>query len=236
LFPRRIPHHPLASVCVFAGDALFLSFIAFHQQDSVAQVNIPGGRANLLPGIKLRKRGSYLMAEELNKRERFEQAMLPHMDAAYNLARWLTHNDHDAQDAVQEAYLRAYRFFESFRGGDSRTWLLAIVRNTCFTWMQRNRPSEQADVFDEQVHSEERESATPESLLLAEADQALVRKALDELPAAFREVLVLRELEGLSYKEIADVVGIPMGTVMSSLARARKRLREALIKCLAKEP
>ncbi|HEX2712072.1 MAG TPA: sigma-70 family RNA polymerase sigma factor [Candidatus Acidoferrales bacterium] len=176
------------------------------------------------------------MAEELNKRERFEQAMLPHMDAAYNLARWLTHNDHDAQDAVQEAYLRAYRFFESFRGGDSRTWLLAIVRNTCFTWIRRNRPSEQADVFDEQVHSEERESATPESLLLAEADQALVRKALDELPAAFREVLVLRELEGLSYKEIADVVGIPMGTVMSSLARARKRLREALIKCLAKEP
>ena len=158
------------------------------------------------------------------------------MDAAYNLARWLTHNDHDAQDVVQEAYLRAYRFFDSFRGGDSRTWLLAIVRNTSFTWMQRNRPSEKAEVFDEQIHSEERESATPESLLLAEVDQALVRKALDELPAAFREVLVLRELEGLSYKEIADVVGIPLGTVMSGLARARKRLREALIKCLAKEP
>ncbi len=214
----------------------FLAFIAFNQQDRMAQVNIPGGRANLLPGIKLSKRESYLMGEELSKHGRFEQVVLPHMDAAYNLARWLTHNDHDAQDVVQEAYLRAYRFFDSFRGGDSRTWLLAIVRNTSFTWMQRNRPSEKAEVFDEQIHSEERESATPESLLLAEADQALVRKALDELPAAFREVLVLRELEGLSYKEIADVVGIPLGTVMSGLARARKRLREALIKCLAKEP
>jgi len=173
--------------------------------------------------------------EERNKRARFEQVVLPHLDAAYNLARWLTHNDHDAQDVVQETYLRAYRFFEGFRGGDSRTWLLAIVRNTSFTWMQRNRPPENTDVFDEQLHSEESESATPEALLLAGADQELVRKALEELPAQFREVLVLRELEGLSYKEIADVVNIPIGTVMSSLARARQRLREALVKCLAKE-
>ncbi len=174
--------------------------------------------------------------DEQNKRARFEQVVLPHLDAAYNLARWLTHNDHDAQDVVQEAYLRAYRFFDGFRGGDSHTWLLAIVRNTSFTWMQRNRPPEDTDVFDEQIHSEESESATPETLLLAGADQELVRKALEDLPAPFREVLVLRELEGLSYKEIADVADIPIGTVMSSLARARKRLREALGKCLAKEP
>ncbi len=176
------------------------------------------------------------MGEELNKHARFEQVVLPHMDAAYNLARWLTHNDHDAQDVVQEAYLRAYRFFDSFRGGDSRTWLLAIVRNTCLTWLRQNRAPEVATEFDEEIHSAGSDVVTPETLLLADADQELVRKALEELPAQFREVLVLRELEGLSYKEIADVVGIPIGTVMSGLARARKRLRETLVKFLAKEP
>ncbi len=175
------------------------------------------------------------MAEELNKQTRFEQVVLPHMDAAYNLARWLTHNDQDAQDVVQEAYLRAFRFFEGFRGGDSRTWLLAIVRNTCFTWLQQNRAPGPTAEFDEETHSAESAAATPETLLLQTANTELVRQALEELPAQFREVLVLRELEGLSYKEIADVAGIPIGTVMSSLARARKRLRESLVKCLAKE-
>src|SRR6266849_1144857 len=157
------------------------------------------------------------------------------MDAAYNLARWLTRNDHDAQDVVQEAYLRAFRFWEGYHGGDARAWLLAIVRNTCFTWMQQNRAPGAMTTFDEEVHSEESEAATPETLLLQSADQALVRQALEELPAHFREVLVLRELEGLSYKEIADVAGIPLGTVMSSMSRARNRLREALASSLAKE-
>ncbi len=158
------------------------------------------------------------------------------MDAAYNLARWLTRNDHDAQDVVQEAYLRAFRFFEGFHGGDARAWLLAIVRNACFTWLGQNRPPEDTTVFDEEVHSSETAALSPEALLLQSADQALVRQALEELPAHFREVLVLRELEGLSYKEIADVVSIPIGTVMSSLARARQRLRQVLANCLAKEP
>jgi len=174
--------------------------------------------------------------EEQTKLARFEQVVLPHMDAAYNLARWLTRNDHDAQDVVQEAYLRALRFFEGFRGGDSRTWLLAIVRNTCFTWLRQNRPPGPEDSFDEEVHSAESEAVTPEALLLGSADRELVQQALEELPAQFREVLILRELEGLSYKEIADVAGIPIGTVMSGLARARKRLRQALVNCLAKEP
>ena len=173
--------------------------------------------------------------EEREKLVRFEQLVLPHMDAAYNLARWLTRNDHDAQDVVQEAYLRAFRFWEGYHGGDARAWLLAIVRNTCFTWMQQNRAPGAMTTFDEEVHSEESDAATPETLLLQSADQALVRQALEELPAHFREVLVLRELEGLSYKEIADVAGIPLGTVMSSLARARKRLRESLVSSLAKE-
>ncbi len=157
------------------------------------------------------------------------------MDAAYNLARWLTRNDHDAQDVVQEAYLRAFRFWEGYHGGDARAWLLAIVRNTCFTWLQQNRAPEAMTTFDEELHSEESDAASPETLLLQSADQALVRQALEELPVHFREVLVLRELEGLSYKEIADVAGIPLGTVMSSLARARKRLRESLAIHLAKE-
>jgi RNA polymerase sigma factor (sigma-70 family) len=170
-----------------------------------------------------------------DKQARFEQAVLPHLDAAYNLARWLTRNDHDAQDVVQEAYLRAFRFWEGYHGGDARAWLLAIVRNTCFTWMQQNRAPGAMTTFDEEVHSEESDAATPETLLLQSADQALVRQALEELPVHFREVLVLRELEGLSYKEIADVAGIPLGTVMSSLARARKRLRESLASSLAKE-
>ena len=174
--------------------------------------------------------------DEQENLARFEQVVLPHMDAAYNLARWLTRNDHDAQDVVQEAYLRALRFFGGFRGGDGRTWLLAIVRNTCFTWLAQNRAPEPTTAFDEEIHSAEGNVSTPEMLLLQGADKELVRQALEELPAQFREVLVLRELEGLSYKEIADVVGIPLGTVMSGLARARKRLRQSLTNALAKEP
>jgi len=173
--------------------------------------------------------------DEQEKLARFEQVVLPHMDAAYNLARWLTRNDHDAQDVVQEAYLRALRFFDGFRGGDSRAWLLTIVRNTCFTWLAQNRAPEPTTTFDEEMHSAEGQGSTPEMLLLQGADQELVRQALEELPAQFREVLVLRELEGLSYKEIAAITGIPMGTVMSSLARARQRPRHSLTNALAKE-
>jgi len=160
--------------------------------------------------------------------ERFEQVVLPHLDAAYNLARWLTRSPADAEDVVQEACLRALRFFDGYRGGDSRAWLLKIVRNTCYSWVRKNRPTELSDEFDETVHSGEAVGTDAEAKLVSRANSEQVRKALETLPAGFREVLVLREIEELSYKEISDVTGVPMGTVMSSLSRARQRLREEL--------
>jgi RNA polymerase sigma-70 factor, ECF subfamily len=169
-------------------------------------------------------------------RERFEEAVLPHLDAAYNLARWLTRNDEDAQDVTQESFLRAFRFFDGYQGGNMRAWLLTIVRNTCYTWLSRNRAPDFAVEFDEELHSEEVSgSADPEIQVLANADKETVRRALSELPEIFREVLVLREMEGMSYKEIADVASVSLGTVMSRLARGRTRLRESLGAALGKE-
>jgi RNA polymerase sigma factor (sigma-70 family) len=166
---------------------------------------------------------------------RFEQAVLPHLDAAYNLARWLTRNNHDAEDVVQEAYMRALRFFEGFRGGDSRAWLLTIVRNTCYTWLKQNRAHELTTAFDEEIHSAESDASNPEMVLLESVDNQLLRQALEELPVEFREIVVLRDLEGLSYKEIARVADLPVGTVMSRLARARKRLEQGLADPMRKE-
>lgn len=158
----------------------------------------------------------------------FEEVVLPHLDAAYNLARWLTRNTQDAEDVVQEAYLRAFRFFSGFHGGNARTWLLTIVRNTCYSWLEKNRLHEPAAAFDEQVHTDIVESQDPETLLLRKADAQSFQQTLKELPTTFREVLVLVELEGLSYKQVAEMLGIPIGTVMSRLTRARHRLRESL--------
>jgi RNA polymerase sigma factor (sigma-70 family) len=157
---------------------------------------------------------------------RFEQAVLPHLDAAYNLARWLTRNDADAADVAQEAFLRALKFFGGFRGGDTRAWLLTIVRNASYTWLRRNRVNELATPFDEETHTVE--SDDPETILLEGGDREMLREALEALPAEFREVVVLRELEGLSYKKIAGIADVPVGTVMSRLARARRRLRLSL--------
>jgi RNA polymerase sigma-70 factor, ECF subfamily len=158
----------------------------------------------------------------------FEQAVLPHLDAAYNLARWLMRNDQDAQDVAQEAYLRAFRFFPGFRGGNARAWLLKIVRNTCYTWLHANRPLQDAAEFDERLFPPDSRARNPEEAVLQNDSDSLVRKALEELPSNFREVLILRELEGMSYREIADITGMPAGTVMSSLSRARGRLRQIL--------
>jgi RNA polymerase sigma factor (sigma-70 family) len=163
-----------------------------------------------------------------NQIPNFEQVVLPHLDAAYNLARWLTRNTQDAEDVVQEAYLRAFRFFGGFHGGNARTWLLKIVRNTCYTWLHQNRPQQPTTAFDEELHTDMAQSQSPETLVLRKADRQLLNHALEELPVDFREVLVLLELEGLSYKEIAEVLAIPIGTVMSRLARARHRLRDSL--------
>ena len=153
-----------------------------------------------------------------------EEALLPHLDAAYNLARWLTRDDRDAEDVVQEAYLRAIKHFATFKGGNARPWLLRIVRNTYYTWIRRNRLTESIDPFDDDDDIFISDAPNPEMLLLKESDRQTVRRALRELPKDFLEVIVLREFEELSYQQIADVVQIPLGTVMSRLARARNRL------------
>jgi RNA polymerase sigma-70 factor (ECF subfamily) len=158
----------------------------------------------------------------------FDQIILPHLDAAYNLARWLIGNERDAEDVTQEACLRAFKFFGGFRGGDARAWLLTIVRRTAWTWLQSNRRHEEAVEFDEELHGTEDLSSNPEVSLIRAGDVAAVRQAIATLPAVFREALVLRELEGCSYKEIADIAGVPIGTVMSRITRARRQLQTAL--------
>ncbi|HUN94210.1 MAG TPA: sigma-70 family RNA polymerase sigma factor [Burkholderiaceae bacterium] len=162
------------------------------------------------------------------RRQRFEALALPHLDAAYNLARWLARNDHDAADVVQDAFLRAYDAFGSLRGDNARPWLLAIVRNTCFSWLERNRPGASHVVFDDALHGGTDPDADPERVALRAEDRARIDRALAGLPIAFREVIVLRELEDLSYREIAQVLDVPIGTVMSRLARARRLMAESL--------
>ena len=160
--------------------------------------------------------------------ERFHECALPYLDAAYNLARYLLRDAHEAEDAVQESFLRALRHFGSFRGVDGRAWLLSIVRNTCFTLLRRRRPGAAKVEFDEEIHSPQEEGSGPEADLTSAISAELLREGLDQLAAEYREVLVLRELEGLSYKEIAQVAGVPIGTVMSRLARGRRQLLLAL--------
>jgi len=157
----------------------------------------------------------------------FEEAFLPHVDAAYNLARWLMRNEHDAEDVVQESYLRALKSFGGFHGSDGRPWFLTIVRHTCYTWLKRNRSPQLAE-FDEAIYLQETHAPDPEASLIMSSEKRVVREALERLPVEFREVMVMRELEGLSYREIAAIAKIPVGTVMSRLARARKRLQAAL--------
>jgi RNA polymerase sigma-70 factor, ECF subfamily len=156
------------------------------------------------------------------------------MDAAYNLARWLVRNDHDAQDVVQEAYLRALRFASRFRGDNPRAWILAIVRNAAFTWLKRNRGAGAPAQFDENVHASDIEETGLEADALRRADATMIRAALEELTDEFREVIVMRDIEGLSYKEIADAADVPIGTVMSRLARARSKLARSIKEQIAK--
>lgn len=160
---------------------------------------------------------------------RFERALLPHIDAAYNLARWLAGSPQDADDVVQEACLRALAFFDGFHGEDGRAWLLAIVRNTCYDWLRKNRRNAQLATPTDDLDWAADTAPDPEEEQLRSADREAVRQGLEALPADYREVLVLRELEGMSYKQIARVIDAPIGTVMSRLARARKRLMIALV-------
>jgi RNA polymerase sigma-70 factor (ECF subfamily) len=169
----------------------------------------------------------------------FDQAVLPHLNAAYNLARWLTRNPDDAQDVVQEAYLRAFKYFSGFSGEDGKAWLLSIVRHACFTWLRKNRPAELTqfddDAGDQGVEAGDEAENNPEQRLLVTRDRELLNRLIAELPAEFREVVILRELEELSYREIAVIAAIPIGTVMSRLARARRRLRRGWLRARSSE-
>jgi len=167
--------------------------------------------------------------EQQNKLPLFEATVLPHLNAAYNFARWLLRDDSGAEDVVQESYLRALKYFSGYHGGDSRAWLLTIVRNTSYNWLQQNRSRELMNPIDDATEAlAATNDANPEIVLLQRIDQDLLREALSELPIEFREVLILREMEGLSYKEIAALADLPIGTVMSRLARARARLQQRL--------
>jgi len=166
---------------------------------------------------------------EINPESRlrlFEEIIVPHLNAAYNLARWLTRNTDDAQDVVQEAYLRAFRFFDSYKGGDGKSWLLEIVRNTCFTWRRREKRNLGNVVFDEAAHASSAHSPNQEEVLVDVANRTILQDCIEKLPEVFREILVMRELEEMSYRQIAEVTSLPAGTVMSRLSRARKRLEE----------
>ncbi|HWE96410.1 MAG TPA: sigma-70 family RNA polymerase sigma factor [Tepidisphaeraceae bacterium] len=166
---------------------------------------------------------------------RFKRVVMPHLDAAYNLARWLTRNEQDADDVVQEATLRALRGLDGLRGDDARCWLLTIVRNTCFTWLRRNRPGETQPSPQDDSPGVPVDMLEPGEILEQATRARGVREAIGALPAHYREIVILREMEGMSYKEIAQVTGLPPGTVMSRLARARERLHESLAPLAAEE-
>jgi len=166
--------------------------------------------------------------DESERLKLFERTVLPHLDAAYNLARWLAGNDHDAQDVAQEASLRAFKFFGNFRGENARAWLLTIVRNTFYTWLRKNRPPQNTVEIDDETLAVEDVLANGQAVNPQFADADAVRRAIAELPVEFREIVILREMEGFSYKEIADLAEVPIGTVMSRLARARKLLQKRL--------
>lgn len=166
---------------------------------------------------------------------RFERLVLPHLDAAHNLARWLTRDEHDAADVVQDAYLRAYQYFGRFHGEGGRVWLLKIVRNTCYTWLKQNRPADTVPLADENLHAAVCGAPTPDDQASGQERRQLLHDAIGELPVEYREALVLRELEGMSYKEIAAIADVPLGTVMSRLSRAREKLHERLAPVLGGE-
>jgi RNA polymerase sigma-70 factor (ECF subfamily) len=191
-------------------------------------------RAKIVKFAILKKHQEQDAAQE-HELASFEETMLPHMDAAHNLARWLLRNEQDAQDVVQEAYLRAFKSFAGFHGSNGRAWLLTIVRNTSYTLLKKNHAVDLTTTFDEEIHTSGQESVSPATVLEHSENAELIKEAMDELPVDFREILVLRHLEGLSYKEIGDIAQIPPGTVMSRLSRARAELKEYLAARIGKD-
>lgn len=186
-------------------------------------------RENTIPGSDV---------DEAERRRLFDEVFLPHLAQAFRLARWLAGNAADAEDILQEASLRAFRGIQNFGGISAKAWSLTVTRNTAYSWLLKNRPA--AVIFtedlgrDEQARLEQQQASgdkdapTPETILLSRADTNSVRAAIEALPAPFREVIVLRELHELNYRDIAEVTGAPIGTVMSRLARARKMLLHTL--------
>jgi RNA polymerase sigma-70 factor (ECF subfamily) len=187
-----------------------------------------------LSGINRHSRKStssreHSVLKDPSKSARFEQLLIPHLNTAFSLARWLTRDESRAQDVVQEAYLRAFSSFDSLRGADPRPWLLSIVRNVCYTLLRRQNASGSSTPFNEEFHEAPAEDCNPEELQLRSANLEVLRQALAQLPTEFREALILREFEDLSYKQISEVTGVPIGTIMSRLARARQKLQTILL-------
>jgi RNA polymerase sigma-70 factor (ECF subfamily) len=196
---------------------------------STAKITVAVGRASGASATGDNVVCKLPLMDEASKLALFEQTIVPHLKAAYNLARWLTGNQRDAEDVVQEAYLRAFRFFDGFRGGDGRAWILAVVRNTCLSWMARRNGAESASVeFDEHMHRTADEGESVEEVLIRHSKIDSLRACVEALPVEYREVIVLRELQELSYREISEIAGIPIGTVMSRLSRARMRLLDCM--------
>jgi RNA polymerase sigma-70 factor (ECF subfamily) len=229
--PKRFPSRPLSSVscddralCA-REERLLLSF------PSAQTIRMSQRGGIWIPGIKRREEQSLVT----NKLARFEDIVLPHLDPAYNLARWLVRNEDDAQDRVQDACLRAFQFFDGFHGLNPRAWFLTIVRNSCYTLLEQNRIRQKTTEFDEELHTIE-DGLDPSALALKSGEVELLQQSLQELPAQYREIIVLRDLEEFSYKEIAEVINIPLGTVMSRLARARERLKRILRDRLKENP
>jgi RNA polymerase sigma-70 factor, ECF subfamily len=176
-----------------------------------------------------------IQAPDVDQRESFEAALLPHLDAAYNLARWLSRDAHGAEDLVQEAFLRAWRFFDHFDGINGRVWLLTIVRNTCYSWLRKHGRRELTSDFTLEAHAVPGNELGPEEMLLLKEQRELLGQSLEQLPVEYREVMILRELEGLTYREIAEVAGIAVGTVMSRLSRGREQLKQILRQTICRE-
>lgn len=183
-------------------------------------------------GAKIRT----IYAEDQGRKLRlFEECILPHLDAAYNLARWMTQNDHDAQDIVQESYLRAFRFFDGYKVGAGKSWLMAIVRNTFLTWRRREKRDVKNEPFDEAIHTVKDSGPNQEKRLLDASRTMVLRNCIELLPVEFREVIVMRDMEEMSYREISEAAALPVGTVMSRLSRARKRLEDCAGRAMGKK-
>jgi RNA polymerase sigma-70 factor (ECF subfamily) len=207
----------------------WMTILSLHRRDALRSKERLDDGPDERPGQISRTDGQDHMAPGEDARARFAKLVLPHLGDAYSLARWITGNRADAEDVVQDACLRAFRALGSLADGSARPWVLTIVRNAAYSWLRKNRPSAILVVEDlEDVEAADAsrgpESETPETALIAKADAACLQAAIAALPTAYRETMILRDVQELSYREIAEVTGVPIGTVMSRLSRARNHV------------